>query len=202
MPTIYTIGHSTHPIDEFLRLLTTHHIAAIADVRSAPFSRRHPQFTRANLERSLHAAAIDYHFFGRELGARSEDPACYINGKVQYERIAQTAIFQQGMARLIALLPESPPLAILCAEKDPLQCHRTILVSRHLSAHGIDVIHIHADASLETHPHLMRRLITQLRIPPEDMFRTAADVLDDAYRIQGNRIAYTRSTSQGDIMNP
>ncbi|MBS1827639.1 MAG: DUF488 domain-containing protein [Acidobacteria bacterium] len=198
MPAAYTIGHSTHPIEHFLALLNTHQIAAIADVRSAPFSRRHPQFTRSNLERSLHTAGIAYHFFGRELGARSEDPSCYVNGKVQYERIAETALFQQGLARLIALLPGATPLAILCAEKDPLQCHRTILVARHLNG----VVHIHADASLETHPHLMQRLITQLRLPPEDMFRTAADVLDDAYRIQGNRIAYTRTTANGDIMNP
>ncbi|MFN7934970.1 MAG: DUF488 domain-containing protein [Bryobacteraceae bacterium] len=202
MPTIYTIGHSTHRIEEFLTLLVTHQIGAVADVRSAPFSRRHPQFTRANLERSLHTAGIAYHFFGRELGARTEDASCYSNGKVQYERIAQTTNFREGIARLVALLDASPPLAILCAEKDPLQCHRTILVSRHLAAHGVNVIHIHADATLEPHEHLMQRLIAQLRIPPEDMFRTAADVIDDAYRIQGNRIAYTRSTAQGDIMNP
>ena len=202
MTGVYTIGHSTHPIEQFLALLATHHIAAIADVRSAPFSRRHPQFTRSQLERSLHNAGIAYHFLGRELGARTEDPSCYTDGKVQYERIAQTAIFQQGIERLIQIIAEPAPVAILCAEKDPLQCHRTILVSRHLAARGVPISHIHADASLEQHEHLMQRLITQLRIPPEDMFRSAADVLDDAYRIQGARIAYTRAAAQGDIMSP
>jgi len=196
---IFTIGHSTHPIATFLSLLAQHGVASIADVRSAPFSRRNPQFSRTNLERSLRDAAISYHFYGKELGARSEDPACYESGKVQYERLARTQLFQDGLARLEQLAAERRT-AILCAEKEPLECHRTILVSRHLSARGAAILHIHADARLEPHEHAINRLIRQLRLPSEDMFRTRDDVIAEAYRMQGQRIAYTRPSEQNAIM--
>ncbi|MBL8179033.1 MAG: DUF488 domain-containing protein [Bryobacterales bacterium] len=194
---IYTIGHSTHAIETFLALLARHNIAAIADVRSAPFSRRNPQFTRSNLERSLDAANIAYRFFGKELGARSEDPSCYRKGKVQYELLAQTALFRRGLGRLAGQAAQQTT-AILCAGKEPLECHRTILVARHLD---MPVAHIHADARIEPHPEALGRLIRQLRLPPEDMFRTHDDVIAEAYRLQGERIAYTRPASQGDMMS-
>jgi len=196
---IFTIGHSTHPIATFLSLLTQHGITSIADVRSPPFSRQNPQFSRANLERSLRDAAISYHFYGKELGARSEDAACYERGKVQYERLVGTRIFQDGLARLEQLAAQQPT-AILCAEKEPLECHRTILISRHLSARGAAILHIHADARLEPHEHALDRLIRHLRLPGEDMFRTRDDVIAEAYRMQGDRIAYTRPSGQNAIM--
>lgn len=193
---IFTIGHSTQPIETFLRLLAQHSIALIADVRSAPFSRRNPQFSRNNLSRHLNAAAIQYIFLGKELGARSADETCYAHGKVQYHRLSATLLFQQGITTLHQLAQQHRT-AILCAEQEPLECHRTILVSRHLT---IPVLHIHADGRLETHERAIQRLIRRLRIPEEDMFRTRDDVIADAYWIQGERIAYTRPSAQNDIM--
>lgn len=196
---IFTIGHSTHAIETFLSLLAAHSIEAVADVRSAPFSRRNPQFSRGRLERSLHDAGCAYHFFGRELGARSEDSSCYEEGKVHYERLAKTDLFQNGLDRLERLAAERRT-AILCAEKEPLECHRTILVSRHLAARGATVVHIHADARLEVHDDAVGRLIRQLRLPCEDMFRTREDVVTEAYRIQGDRLAYVRPVGQNGMM--
>ena len=200
--TVFTIGHSTHPIATFTALLRQHAISAAGDVRSMPFSRRNPQFNRHNLEAALRAENIAYIFLGKELGARSEDPACYQNGKVQYELMAQTPLFAAGITHLTDLIAQGQRLAILCAEKEPLMCHRTILVARHLQERGIHVMHIHGDGLLEPHAEAIHRLASQLKLPPENMFRTSEDIVAEAYRIQGERIAYTRAEAQDVIIGP
>ncbi|MGD1092889.1 MAG: DUF488 domain-containing protein [Bryobacteraceae bacterium] len=97
---IFTIGHSTHTQEYFIGLLTRHGITALCDVRSKPYSRVNPQFNREELKESLAACGITYVFLGKELGARSEDPACYENGKVQYDRLSHTVLFRQGLERI------------------------------------------------------------------------------------------------------
>ena len=82
-------------------------------------------------------------------------------------------------------------LALMCAEKEPLECHRTILVSRHVEALGIEVQHIHGDGRLERHVEAMERLRLLLKLPERDMFRTYEQIVADAYREQERRVAYT-----------
>lgn len=123
---IYTVGHSNHSIEAFISLLQKHGITALADVRSHPYSRHHPQFNRETLQRALRKVDINYVFLGKELGARSENPKCYRNGKVQYGLLAREPSFQEGLARLRKGM-ESHRIAMMCAEKEPLDCHRTIL---------------------------------------------------------------------------
>ncbi len=196
---IYTIGHSNHTIERFLNLLSLHEITALADVRSSPFSRRNPQFNRERLKESLARRDIRYVFLGEELGARSKDRSCYSGGKVVYARLAATDLFQEGLRRLKAGLNEHR-VAIMCAEKDPLDCHRTILVARRLVADGIDVAHILETGSLETHAEAVARLRCRLRIPEIDMFRSDGQLDDQAYELQEQRIAYAEP-SQPDSRN-
>lgn len=186
---VYTIGHSNHPPEHFLELLSRHAIAAIVDVRSKPYSRMNPHFNRENLKRLLAAGGMAYVFLGRELGARSEDPACYSEGKVQYDRLARTELFRQGLERVCEGL-ETRRLALMCAEKDPLECHRTILVARQLAARGVAVRHILEDGALESHEQVLVRLREKLKLPEYDLFRSPEEVIEDAYRMQGQRIAY------------
>jgi len=193
---VYTIGHSNHAPERFLELLERHGIAAVVDVRSRPYSRMNPQFNRENLKRLLQAADIGYVFLGRELGARSEDPACYAGSKVQYERLAATELFRQGLDRVCEGL-ETYRLALMCAEKEPLDCHRTILVARHLRARGVAVQHILEDGGLERHEETLARLRERLRLPESDLFRSEEEVLEDAYRMQGERIAYEAEEETG-----
>ena len=192
MSTVFTIGHSTHSIEQFLSLLRRHGITALGDVRSTPYSRFNPQFNREPLKQHLNECGIDYVFLGMELGARSEDASCYDHGKVQYDRLAQADLFQKGLAQVREGSRERQ-VALMCAEKDPLECHRTILVSRHLGSMGIEIQHILADGKLESQGDALKRLVTQLRLAGPDMFRSPADVIADAYRIQGERIAYNSS---------
>jgi len=188
---VYTIGHSTHRIERFLELLHSHGITALGDVRSNPHSRYNPQFNRETLKASVTAASIAYVFLGRELGARSDDPSCYVEGKVQYDRLARTELFQQGLDRVAAGAARYQ-LALMCAEKEPLGCHRTILVAPALEARGFAVRHILADGGMETHADTMARLLRQLNLPASDMFRTPEETLADAYRLHGARIAYQK----------
>ncbi|HXR16408.1 MAG TPA: DUF488 domain-containing protein [Terriglobales bacterium] len=188
--TVFTIGHSTHPLHRFIALLKLHRITAVGDVRSKPYSRTNPQFNREDLKRQLREVGIAYVFLGDELGARSEDPSCYDRGRVQYDRLARTKLFRQGIERVQEGL-KNYRLALMCAEKEPLECHRSLLVARHLSILGITVQHILADGRLESHAELLARLMRQLALPEQDMFRSHEDVLSDAYRIQESRIAYT-----------
>jgi uncharacterized protein (DUF488 family) len=186
---VFTIGHSTHPSDRFIALLRQHGVTALGDVRSTPFSRFNPHFNRGRLQEWLPAAGIAYVYLGKELGARSEDPACYENGKVQYDRLASTELFRTGLER-VREGSKKFTLALMCAEKEPLECHRTILVARHVEAIGFEVQHILADGTLESHQDTMSRLIEMLDLPASDMFRSRDEIVSEAYRRHGERIAY------------
>jgi uncharacterized protein (DUF488 family) len=186
---VFTIGHSTHPQERLITLLRQHGITAVCDVRSTPYSRVNPQFNREMLKEFLRECGIKYVFLGKELGARSEDPACYENGKVQYDRLARTDLFRQGLERVQKGMQDYR-LAIMCAEKEPLECHRAILVSRHLVDLGLEVQHIHADGRLESHVDALSRLAQMFNLLEHDMFRSPEELLADAYRRQEGRIAY------------
>jgi uncharacterized protein (DUF488 family) len=186
---VFTIGHSIHTQEGFIALLQQHGITAVGDVRSSPYSRVNPQFNREELKKALQGRGITYVFLGKELGARSEDPSCYEHGKVHYERLAHTKAFRYGLERVQKGMKRYR-LALMCAEKEPLECHRTILVGRHLAALGFDVEHIHADGRLESHTDALKRLARILGLPEQDMFRSQEELLADAYHRQGERIAY------------
>jgi uncharacterized protein (DUF488 family) len=190
---IYTIGHSKHPIDRFIALLQQHGIEVLADVRSTPYSRFNPQFNREKLQVALAGASIRYVFLGDELGARSKDPSCYDeDGRVSYARLALTDSFRNGLKRLLTGMQEHR-IAIMCAEREPLECHRTILVSRELARAGVAVSHILQDGSLEPHHQALQRLSVELELVGSDLFRTPDEVIEDAYEKQGARIAYVRT---------
>ena len=193
-PCVFTVGHSTHPVERLIELLKQHSITAVCDVRSKPYSRMNPQFNREILRDALRAEGIAYVFLGKELGARSDDKSCYRDGQVQYDLLAATASFKQGLKR-VRDGAEKYRVALMCAEKDPLQCHRTILVSRHLVEQGIEVGHILADGAIEPHEKSIERLMNVLRLPQSDMFRSREEIVADAYRMQGQAIAYEEKSA-------
>lgn len=188
---IFTIGHSNHSLEYFLGLLTKHGVTAIGDVRSTPYSRQNPQYNRETLSAALHEKGIAYIFFGGDLGGRSEDRDCYEKGRVEYRKLAQQQSFQAGLQEALKAA-QRYRLCLLCAEKEPLECHRTILVSRRLAERGADVRHVLADGGIESHKSTMERLLQELDLPREDLFRTHAEMIEDAYLAQERRIAFTR----------
>ena len=186
---IFTVGHSTHKHDAFIALVRQNGITAICDVRSKPYSRLNPQFNREQLERALLSQDIVYRFLGRELGARSDDSDCYEDGKVRYDRLAKTALFKRGIKRVLRGTNEYR-IALLCAEKEPLDCHRAILVARHLAELGAGIVHIHADGHLESHDSALSRLARMVNVPEDDLFQPKEALIAEAYRRQEQRIAY------------
>lgn len=192
---VYTIGHSTHSIERFVELLRRHTITALCDVRSRPYSRMNPQFNREALKEALAHASLKYVFLGKELGARTEDRSCYCNGKVQYDLLAKTDLFKKGIDRVKRGANEYR-IALMCAEKEPLDCHRAILVARALSEDGVAIRHILADGVIEEHSHALKRLVASLRVPSSDMFRSEAAVIEDAYNTRSRQIAYQEEFSE------
>jgi uncharacterized protein (DUF488 family) len=147
---VYTVGHSNHPIERFVELLRRPGSTAVADVRSVPYSRRCPQFGRPRLERSLRESGIAYVYLGGELGGRPTDPALLKDGKPDYERMAAAPAFAAGLDRIVDGTHRYR-IAIMCAEREPLDCHRFLLVSPRLLERGVGVRHILADGTVEPH---------------------------------------------------
>ncbi len=191
MRELFTIGHSNHKIFDFLRLLRSHGINALVDVRSHPISRVHPQFNKKVLAADLKKAKIAYVFLGRELGARRVESSCYVEGRAEYGRIAALPIFQEGVRRIREGIRRYR-IALMCAERDPLDCHRGILICRYLRNEGISIQHIREDGSLESQRNFEKRLVDRLKIEP-DLFDGHQDfdqLVEKAYDLQGEKIAY------------
>jgi uncharacterized protein (DUF488 family) len=185
---IWTIGHSNHSAVRFIDLLQGAGIACVADVRSTPFSRRNPQFSQKALAASLKDAGIEYWFLGDALGARPKDPECWEDGKVSYARIAASSAFQDAIQALIEG-SRSKRIALMCAEKEPLDCHRTILVGRALARRAAELAHIHADGRIESQAELEERLL-HLAKEKVDLLTGRDAALAHAYDRQGRRMAY------------
>ena len=190
-PALFTIGHSNHSLAHFVLLLTEHHVTAVADVRSAPYSRWHPQFSRQNLAEALHAAAeIEYVFLGQQLGARPEEPEFFTaDGRVSFDRLGESLPFRNGVKRVLQGL-QTHRIALMCAERDPLECHRGILIAPRILPHIEELDHIGPDGELESHAEAEERLLAGLHLPDRDLFHTHEELLREAYARQEEKIAW------------
>jgi uncharacterized protein (DUF488 family) len=186
---IFTIGHSNHPWEAFLSLLQRHGITALADVRSSPFSAYNPQYNRETLARALGDVGVAYVFLGNELGARRSEDECFVNGRVRFDRVARSALFRQGILRLQDGR-EKYDIALMCAERDPLECHRSGLICRRLKLEIPGIQHIRADGSLESQEEMESRLMKCAGVPDRDLFHSPDDLLDEAYRWLEDRVAW------------
>jgi uncharacterized protein (DUF488 family) len=156
---LYSIGHSNHALARFLDLLRQAGVTAVADVRSSPHSRWLPQYNREALEQGLREHGIAYVFLGDLLGGRPTDPDLYDDdGRVDYEKVRQTAAFARGLERLTDGL-QRHAMAMLCAEEDPLDCHRGLMIAPALQEWDITTLHLRGDGSAENMEEAERRLL-------------------------------------------
>jgi uncharacterized protein (DUF488 family) len=153
MPVLKTIGHSNHPIERFVDLLKAGGVALLVDVRSMPYSRRFPQFGKERLARSLAEAGIGYTHEGAALGGKPENSG-------SYETLAERPAFKEALGRLVERARDTP-LCLMCAEKEPLDCHRTVLVSRRLAEQGVAIDHLLADGSTRPHREVEEALLAR-----------------------------------------
>ena len=194
---VLTIGHSTHPLERFAALLRRRSVATVADVRSTPYSRFNPQFDRETLAGSLNAVGVAYLFLGRALGGRPADRSRYENRRVRYDRLAETPLFREGLDRVVRE-SENGRVALMCAEKEPLDCHRALLVGRALADRGVPVAHILADGTLESDDAAMDRLLDAMKVPRRDLFRPRRALVTEAIARKTGRIARAAGPPPGE----
>jgi len=217
--TVLTIGHSTHRVEDFLRLLRRHRVNAVADVRSMPYSRFNPQFSRDAVRAALRSNGIHYVYLGGELGGRSRDAAHYDvddhRARISYDRVRQKGSFMAGLRRVLDGVDKGYRIALMCVEKEPLDCHRTLLVARaledtELSGKHIGIAHIHADGRLESHDEAMDRLLERHKLADDDSplfaasgeggagagLGTREDRIADAVRRQSAKVAHARPAAR------
>jgi len=195
MITVFTIGHSNYPRERFMGLLRDARIEAVADVRTKPYSRRYPHFSRPTLTKTLEEAGIRYIFLGEELGGKPGDPAMLRGGAPDYERMAATETFQRGLDRVLESANRQRT-AIMCAEREPLECHRFLLVSRHLVLRGARIAHILGDGSIEEHGQTLQRLLAVTRLGAGELFAGEAppdEVVARAFDAGHGRLFGTRN---------
>src|ERR1700682_2174528 len=167
---LFSIGHSNIAAERFLALLRDAGVDAVADVRSTPFSRRFPWFSGKTLAATLVQHGVTYLAYGDALGGRPRDAALYRDGVADYEAMAQQPDFQVGLDRLLADAARAR-VCLMCAEREPLDCHRCLLVGRSLAERGLAVGHILHDGTIEPHTATEQRLLT-LTGASNDLFVT------------------------------
>lgn len=186
---IYTIGYAAHTIESFISTLKRYKITAIVDVRSQPYSKFKPEFNKENLKRDLSTNGINYVFLGNNIGARIKAPECYKNGQVVYDLISKHPLFQEGIDRLLNGMDQYS-IALMCAEKDPVNCHRTILICKYLKQYEIQISHILDAENCEEHSETEYRLMKLFNLEQPDFFMKDTDRLAEAYSRQEEKIAY------------
>jgi len=186
---IHTIGYAAHTVESFIAALEKFSITAIADVRSQPYSKFKPEFNREKLKQVLINKRIEYVFLGDNIGARIKAPECYKNGQVDYELMSKHPLFQEGIARLLKGM-ENFSIALMCAERDPINCHRTILICKHLKKYQIQINHIIDANTFENHTKTEFRLLKLFHLENPDLFMNEAQRLTEAYSRQEEKIAY------------
>jgi uncharacterized protein (DUF488 family) len=187
--TVFTIGHSTHSYEHFLSLLRACGITAVADVRTAPFSRHFPHFSEATLRSELKMDGISYVFLGKELGGRPSGRDFYCGGVADYEKMEKTEAFGSGLRRVIEGAKRFR-VALMCSEHDPLDCHRCLLVGRALSREGTRVVHILGDGSLVPQETIEEKLLNLAGRSNDDLLMTTSERLSAAYRDRSLKVAY------------
>lgn len=191
---IYSIGHSTHSYEAFLRLLRSAGVSAIADVRSSPYSRSYPQFNREFLKPDLNFDKVSYAFLGDQLGGRPKSKELFTDGVADYEKMAAQASFKRGIARVIDGASKYR-IALMCSEHDPKDCHRCLLVGRALAREGLTVRHILWDGRILDQAEIENELLHMLDRTTTDLFSIGANKLAIAYRSQAKRVAFVEPKS-------
>jgi uncharacterized protein (DUF488 family) len=196
---LFSIGHSHHTLAEFLALLERAEIGVVADVRSQPYSQRMPQFNRPELELALQSAGVGYQFLGGALGGRPQQPSLYdADGRVDYERVRRMDFFERGLEQLIQAR-EQRRVVMLCAEEDPLDCHRGLMITPALASRHIFPMHLRGDGTRETTREMEERLLELTNLG--GLFALTAEdrasSLVEAYRAWARKKAYRLKDADG-----
>ena len=157
-PPVYTIGYGARTLDEFIAALKAHDIVYLIDVRTAPYSRYKPEFSKNQLQIALRGHDIHYVFMGDMLGGLPADRDCYVDDKVDYERVKEKGFYRQGIGRVQRAFEQGLRVVLMCSEGKPESCHRSKLIGETLDELGIPIRHIDEKNELKTQKEVISRL--------------------------------------------
>lgn len=158
----FTIGHSDLPVEAFVYYLHKVRVDYIIDVRSAPYSKYQPQYNREEISSVLKQENIEYRYMGDVLGGRYSDPdLLYPDGTVDYQKVSKTQKFISGLDEVISLIESGKNLALMCSERDPLRCHRYVLIARNLQNRGVNVTHLYPELIQKTNAELEAQILSE-----------------------------------------
>lgn len=194
--TVYSIGYSGFSRQELILTLQKYGVSLLVDVRSSPFSNYYQDYNKDVLESALKASGIFYRNYADEFGARQENKIYYCkDGYLDFDVFSRSEPFLRGVDKLCKSMEKNYKFALMCAEKDPIHCHRAILVARAFYERGYHVIHLLPDGQTTTQEEIGRRLVEKY-FPDRDqmtLFETIQDddaLLEAAYKKQNAEIGY------------
>lgn len=198
MGELFTIGHSQHGINDFISLLKMYDIDYILDVRSTPYSKYAEQYNKENISKSLNLVNIKYSFMGKYFGARPQNIKLYSDeGYLDFEKVRGTQDFNKGIENVILGLKQGHRIALMCTEKEPIDCHRAILVARAFEMRMIYANHILANGRILTQQQLDEQLLQkyfpdrrQLSLFSYEKQISEEDYLTEAYIKRNREIGY------------
>lgn len=204
MNEVFTIGYSGFLFEDFIRVLKYYHINSVIDVRSQPYSKIHPEYNKEQLSSALRGVRIYYKNYRKEFGARQLDPFLYPNGYLDFTLFSKTTPFQEGMDRIINAMPLGYRFVFLCSEKDPITCHRCIMVARSFYQRNIEVKNILSDCTFETQEQIENRLV-DLYFQDRDQLSLFEpqlpwdEMVKQSYKKQNEKIGYRLREDQEDL---
>ena len=195
--TVYTVGYSGFKLDEFIATLQASQISLVVDVRSQPYSQWFVDYNKDKLERTLKQVGIYYRNYAEAFGARQENRSYYSNdGYLDFEKFAKSPLFLHGFEKLVKSMKQNYRFTLMCAEKDPFHCHRTILVSRAFHEAGYNVVHLMPNNVTITQEEIEKRLLetyfpnrNQITLFSESL--NEEECLIEAYRKRNSEIGYS-----------
>lgn len=193
--TVYTVGYAGfHSPEDLLAALKSRGVSVLIDVRSVPRSSYFTDYNIENLSPFLRSHGIIYRNYDREFGARQTDRSFYKNGRLDFRTFRSSRQFAAGVEKVSAALDTGRIPALMCAEKDPIGCHRAIMVGKGLRDRGFQVIHLLPDGSGETQEELEARLL-EVYFPDRSqmsLFGNSDDgeLIKDAYDLANDAIGF------------
>lgn len=159
---LFTIGYTAFQIKDFINTLKQNKIKALVDVRSLPYSEHYPDYNKENLEHMLTENKIQYRNFASEFGARQTDKSYFSSeGYLDFECFAKSSQFKDGYKLVINALERGHNIVLMCSEKDPATCHRSIMITRVFHENGIKVTHLLATGGCESQTDIEQQLLNK-----------------------------------------
>lgn len=195
MKDMYTIGYSSFKIEEFIDVLKKYKITCLIDVRSNPYSKFYVDFNKENLQNILRRKGIIYRNYKFEFGAQQEDLQYHTDGYLDFAKYTKSKSFIEGVEKIEAGIKMGYTFVLMCAEKDPSTCHRSIMVAREFYNSGYVIKNILSDSSYELQDDIEQRLVdeffpdrNQISFFPENL--SWEEMVHRSYKCRNSEIGY------------